>query len=331
MNALENLNSTIPTLQEVRSALDALVSRPIDDLRASVNSTLRASTISVEVLPVPPRATVHLCADLDTTWIDDVGDDLAHFVHVAIALVVVAMALFLGANALWERYRYRVFLGGVDAAREAWLRDLSDSAWADLALGRSSPRAFVEVAPAADEALSRRNLLSFLNASQHPTLFKLAARISASLPLRLRTSAAEPANLIWFLSYVAHPYAWGFLVLGLVGLLVVQLQVAVLDGPVRRSTHQRAEHGAGEFSSSVTETLNRQMESASQQWANGTNAAILELETRINENLVRLFFLSLFDFSGAQPLAVTPSDLGGDLSMPGCARSSAGSIRRPRP
>ncbi|GAA5863593.1 hypothetical protein JCM3774_006541 [Rhodotorula dairenensis] len=279
VNALENLNSTIPTVAEVRASLDALVSRPIDDLRASINSTLRGSTLSVEVLPVPPREQVELCAELDTTWIDDVGEDLAHFVRVAIGLVVVVMLLFLTANAIWERYRYRVFLGGVDAAREAWLRDLSESARAHVGTVKSP--AF-EVAEEAHEALSRRNLLSFLNASRHPTLFKHANRVSSFLSLR--TSAAR-TNLIWFLSYIAHPYACGFLVLGIVGLVVVQIQIAVLDGPVRNVTHQRAEQGAGEFSSSVAETLNSKMSTASQKWANGTNAAILELETGINENL----------------------------------------------
>ncbi|GAA5993223.1 hypothetical protein JCM10908_004517 [Rhodotorula pacifica] len=281
VNALENLNSTIPTLDEFRSSLDSLISRPIEELRSSINSTMRNSSISVELLPVPAKETVQLCQELDTSWIDEVGNDLAKFVKIAIGLVVLAMALFIAANALWEKYRYRAFIGGVDAAREAWLRDLLDSA---QSAGRYAQQAHNPAfhTATADETLSRTNLLSFLNASSHPTLFKHISRLSSLLSLR--TSNAK-ANLIWFLSYIADPYAWGFLALGVVGLIVVQIQIAVLDGPIRDLTHKRAEQGAGEFSSSVMETMNGKMRNASMEWANSTNAAILGIEDGINENL----------------------------------------------
>lgn len=256
--------------------------RPIEDLRATVNSTLRSSpALSVELLPVPAKETVQLCGDLDTSWIDDVGHDLKQFVRVAIGLVLLAMALFVAANAVWERYRYRVFLGGVDAAREAWLRDLVDSA--------RVPRA--DPAPSAEETLSQTNLLSFLNASAHPTLFRHASRLTSLLSRRRPTTSSSSkwnarANLIWFLSYVAHPYAWGFLALGLVGLVVVQIQLAVLDGPVRDLTHERAQQGAGEFSKSVVGTLNERMREATGGWANETNRAVLEVQDGINNHLV---------------------------------------------
>lgn len=281
IDALENLNSTIPTLDEFRSSLDSLISRPVDQLRLSINSTMRESTISVELLPVPAKETVQLCDRLDTSWIDDVGTDLAHFVKVAIGLVVLAMVLFMAANALWEYYSYRVFMGGVDAAREAWLRDLLLDSDLDTAAPQNPAFRTVSV----DETLSRTNLLSFLNASSHPTLFKHISRLSSLLSLD-RTANAK-ANLIWFLSYIAHPYAWGFLLFGLVGLAVVQIQIAVLDGPVRAVTQQRAEQGASDFSGSVVEALQGTMRNASLEWANGTNTVIGRVESGINENLVR--------------------------------------------
>lgn len=288
IDALENLNSTIPTLDEFRSSLDSLISRPVDQLRLSINSTMRESTISVELLPVPAKESVQLCDRLDTSWIDDVGTDLAHFVRVAIGLVVLAMVLFMAANALWEYYSYRVFLGGVDAARETWLRDLLLGSDLDAAAAPQNP-AFRAVS--VDETLSRTNLLSFLNASSHPTLFKHISRLSSLLSLD-RTANAK-ANLIWFLSYIAHPYAWGFLLFGLVGLVVVQIQIAVLDGPVRAVTQQRAEQGASDFSGSVIEALQGTMRNASLEWANGTNTVIGRVESGINENLVRCPFLYL--------------------------------------
>lgn len=283
IDALENLNSTIPTLDEVRSSLDSLISAPVDQLRLSINSTMRESTISVELLPVPAKETVQLCDRLDTSWIDDVGTDLAQFVRVAIGLVVLAMILFMAANALWQYYSHRVFVGGVDAAREAWLRDLLplDSGLDAAAAAAPHNPAFRTVS--VDETLSRTNLLSFLNASSHPTLFKHISRLSSLLSLD-RTPDTK-ANLIWFLSYIAHPYAWGFLLFGLVGLVVVQIQIAVLDGPVRAVTQQRAEQGASDFSGSVVEALQGTMRNASLEWANGTNTVIGRVENGINQNL----------------------------------------------
>ncbi|BGP51676.1 plasma membrane fusion protein prm1 [Rhodotorula kratochvilovae] len=273
IHALTELNSSIPTLDEFRSGLDSLISTPIEALRSSINATLRNSSIDVELLPVPAKETVSLCADLDTSWIDDVGSSLGTFVKVAIGLVVLAMALFIAASALWEHYRYRAFLGGVGAARDAWLSDLLSAS------GASDPHAHVSTA---QETLSTPNLLSFLNASSHPTLFRLLARLSALL--RLETPEGK-TNLIWFLSYIAHPYAWAFLALGLVGLVVVQIQLAVLDGPVRRMTREKAETGAGEFSTSVAETMNAKMEAAGAEWANGTNRVIQDVQDGVNENL----------------------------------------------
>lgn len=127
------------------------------------------------------------------------------------------------------------------SAREAWIRDLVDKGSASV-----HPSS-------AQEALSKPNLLSFLNASSHPTLFAFVSRLQRIMSLR--TSNAK-ANFLWFFSYIAHPHAWAFLAFGLVGLLVVQIQLWALRGPVKDLTTKRANEGAGEFSNSVIGTLN---------------------------------------------------------------------------
>ncbi|GEM10975.1 plasma membrane fusion protein PRM1 [Rhodotorula toruloides] len=273
VTALSSLNSSIPTLSEFRSTLDDLVSKPIESLRANISGTLSNSTIDVELLPIPPKQTVELCTNLDTSWIDDVGSDLGKFVKVAIGLVVLMMALFIVANALWEKWRYRVLLDGVEAAREAWLNDLLSAASSIAPDAKSQT---------AHETLSTTNLLSFLNASSHPTLFRHVSRLASLLRL---SSSSSRANLIWFISYIAHPPAWAFLALGLVGLIVVQIQLAILDGPIRRMVRRRAEDGAGQFSSSVMGVLNERMRDASETWANGTNKVVLGLQDDVNNNL----------------------------------------------
>ncbi|GAA5913508.1 hypothetical protein JCM6882_002383 [Rhodosporidiobolus microsporus] len=273
VDALRSLNSTIPTYDELKDQLATMISTPIDALRANVNASLAnaTSSFSVELLPVPAKETVQLCADLDTAWVDDIGRDLGKFVKLMIGLTVLAMALFVSAMALWERYSYRNFLGGVASAREAWLADLLSSS----PTGPNKPSV-------AEETLSTRNLLSFLNASSHPTLFSHLSRLQRLL--RLRTPSSK-ANAIWFLSYIAHPYAWGFLAFGLLGLVVVQVQIAVLDGPVSAMVSKRAEQGAGEFSSSVTGVLEEKMGSLGREWAEKSNERIAALQETINEDL----------------------------------------------
>lgn len=95
IDALTDLNSSIPTLDEFRASMNSLISTPIEALRTNVRTTLSNRTIEVEMLPVPAKQTVELCQDLDTTWIDDVGHDLAKFVKLAIGLVILLMVLFM--------------------------------------------------------------------------------------------------------------------------------------------------------------------------------------------------------------------------------------------
>jgi len=95
IDALTELNSSIPTLDEFRSSMNSLISTPIEALRTNINSTLSNRTIEVEMLPVPARQTVEICNDLDTSWIDDVGHDLGKFIKVAMGLVVLLMVLFI--------------------------------------------------------------------------------------------------------------------------------------------------------------------------------------------------------------------------------------------
>ncbi|GAA5834088.1 hypothetical protein JCM3766R1_004454 [Sporobolomyces carnicolor] len=285
VDALTELNSSIPTLDEFRAAMNSLISDPIEALRTNVNATLSNRTIEVELLPVPARQTVDVCTGLDTTWIDDVGDDLGKFVRVAIAVVIGLMIFFILACAVWERYSYRNFIGGVVSARETWIRDLvvDHRANADGSVEKPDLNSAAARDEEEKDALSIPNLLSFLNASSHPTLCSLLRRAHRffSIP---RTSDAR-ANSIWFCSYIAHPNAWCLLAFGLAGCAVVQVQLWLLHGPVRHVAMNRANEGAGQFSNSVVASLNTKMNESSFDFASKSNAVILSFEDGINQDL----------------------------------------------
>lgn len=217
---------------------------------------------------------------------------------------------------MWERYSYRNFIGGVVSARETWIRDLVVDHRANTDGSVEKPD--LNSAAARDEeeeedALSIPNLLSFLNASSHPTLCSLLRRAHRffSIP---RTSDAR-ANSIWFCSYIAHPNAWCLLAFGLAGCAVVQVQLWLLHGPVRHVAMNRANEGAGQFSNSVVASLNTKlsrpsssfprylrfeakhvdtifsrdrMNESSFDFASKSNAVILSFEDGINQDLVSL-------------------------------------------
>ncbi|ORY81244.1 hypothetical protein BCR35DRAFT_278952 [Leucosporidium creatinivorum] len=269
LSGLTSLNDSIPTLSELRSTLDSLISTPINALRTEINSTLSNATIDISLLPVPAKDTVELCTNLNTSFLDDVGHDLAKFLKIALGLIVLLAALLVLAGALYERWEYQRFLEGVQRAREAWLMDLGHSS--------SAPSTSIDVR----EVLGDRNLLSFLSASQHPTLALYLSRFASFL--RLTPSGRARAH--WFGAYIFHPSALAFLALGLVGIIVVQIQLAVLEGPVKDLAQRRAGEGAGEFSTSVLSTINGKMNATSVEWAEGSNKVITALQTGINDDL----------------------------------------------
>jgi hypothetical protein len=199
-----------------------------------------------------------------------VGHDLARFLQIALGLIALVAALLVLAGALYERWEYRRFLEGVQQAREAWLVDLGNSF--------SAPSTRVDVR----EVLNDRKLLSFLSASNHPTLSLYLARLGTYLHL----TPAGRSRAYWFGAYIFHPSALAFLALGLVGIIVVQTQLAVLEGPIKDMAQSRAKHGAGEFSTSVLSTINSQMNATSVEWAEGSNKVINALQRGINDDLV---------------------------------------------
>ena len=270
LQGLTSLNNSIPTLDELRASLNSVISAPVNSLRSTIATNLGNATIDVELLPVPAKETVELCTGLDTSFLDDVGHSLAKVIKVSMGLIVLAAVLFIVACALFERWQYRSFLEGVARARESWLLDLGHSPVA--------PTATID----ARDALSDRNLLSFLSASNHPTLSLVLSRIAN----RLRLLPSTRSSLYWFGAYIFHPAALAFLALGVVGLIVVQIQLAVLQGPVKDGAQARASDGAGEFSTSVMGSINSQMASTSAEWAEGSNKVITAMQTTLNDDLV---------------------------------------------
>ena len=261
LQSLIALNSSIPTLDSLRATLNQVISAPIERLRTEVRSSLANSTISIAALPLPAKQNVQFCAqELDLGFIDEIGALLFKFVKIGLVLLAAAIALIIIAGGLWENYRYKAYLRGIDQAREAWLLDRGS----DVRGGE----------------LSKEDLRAFLEASQHPTFSLLLAKISRNWSQGRKTTSR------WFGSYILHPSAIAFLIIGVVGLIVIEIELGLLEGPVRDQIQQQSSRGLGGFSAKVLASVNGNMNATSIKYASDSNAVVTGLQKNINEDLV---------------------------------------------
>lgn len=232
-------------------------------LRTNIKSTLGNATISIGTLPVPSKSSVSLCGNLNTSFIDDVGSTISKFTKIMLGLLALAAILLAIFNFYWERYRWKCYLASVNRAKEAWSIDMSDGI-------------------TRDEAMSIPNLLAFLSASQHPRLSLSLARIARWLGL----TKERKASLYWFGNYIAHPMALIFLMLGVSGLIIVEIQLGLLEGPLKGTVQGQAKVGASDFSNQVLKVVNDNMNGTSIKYANDSNTIIQDLQHGINNDLV---------------------------------------------
>lgn len=259
--SLKSLNSSLPTLDQLRTDMDQFIRGPIDLLRSNINSTLSNSTINIALLPIPAKNSINICSKLDPSFIDRIGEDLSKFVKIALIVLGVVMLLLMVSGMIWESYRYKAHVTGIERARKAWTLDLGKG----------------------DDALSTSNLQTFITATRHPLLSLILAKISHMLGL----SSKRRKSLNWFLLYICHPIALMFLLFGLVGLLTISIEIALLEGPVKTSAQNRVAVGVADFSGGVESSINALMNQTSFYYARDSNKVIMGLQNEINNNLVR--------------------------------------------
>lgn len=61
MDALVSLNSSLPTLDELKSGMNSIVSTPFVALRSDINGTLGNATVDLSLLPIPAKQSITFC------------------------------------------------------------------------------------------------------------------------------------------------------------------------------------------------------------------------------------------------------------------------------
>ncbi|KAH9820004.1 hypothetical protein DFH28DRAFT_1079900 [Melampsora americana] len=252
-DALTQLNSSLPTLNELRGALDKVISTPFEALRVEVATNLKNATIDRSLLKVPARQTVTFCQDLDTSFLDKVGDVVSSGLKLVILLLCIVILIIFLFNVFKERFLYKRMINKVDEAREVWLYGSRD-------------------------AFSSSNLLAFTHNVQNPFASTMTNKL-------LKTNTPKSHRLPWFLAYITWPSALLFLGFGLLGFLVIQVQLFALHGVRNQAVHQ-ANSGVADMTNLLADKINDQTRNASVAFAEDTNAVILKFQSDVNDHML---------------------------------------------
>lgn len=270
-DALTKLNSTLPTLDQLRDTVDNIIAIPFNELKKEINETFTspAMRFNTSVLAVPARSNIQFCDGLDTSIVDDLGRDLRKIGRIGIVLLLLALVLLtLGAMAV-EWYKWRVLQGQLERTREAWSTD-SNVQHPQLAGQQGVPMM----------VMSDDNLMLLHATQQHPLLSALANRLANALKL----SATSYTHLRFFFAYIFHPAALACLLIGLFGLISVQIQLAAI-GPIQKHYSSQVSNSVSDFTNSIALSINGAMREDSAAYASQVNAQTSAMQSTINDSL----------------------------------------------
>ncbi|KAJ9104333.1 hypothetical protein QFC19_003974 [Naganishia cerealis] len=114
---LRKLNSSIPSLGELRDMMTELIEMPFEKMKAELNTTFGhlIGNVSVASLPTAARkhslsasAGIEICNNMDVSFVDKVTASLAKVARIGTAMIIVGFFLLWVALLAWEWYNWRV-------------------------------------------------------------------------------------------------------------------------------------------------------------------------------------------------------------------------------
>ncbi|KDQ55882.1 hypothetical protein JAAARDRAFT_692009 [Jaapia argillacea MUCL 33604] len=265
-SALVQLNASLPTFNDLKQKLEAIIDTPFEAVKADINQTFTGLSFNVSFLPVPAQNTLTFCDGLDTSVVDDLGRDLVKATTIGIVIIVALALLLLAGNCFLEWYKWRCLQNHLENTRRAWITDPT--------LYHSS----TSVTPTVQ--LSDHNLMLLQASLAHPLL----TRISNALQRLLRLTPSQHTNLQWFFHYVFHPPALACFLIGFFGLLSVELQLLAI-GPLEAKYQAQAAASITDFSNTIATSINNSMFNQSAAYANTINGHIDTVQSSINDGL----------------------------------------------
>ncbi|KAH9942410.1 uncharacterized protein BXZ73DRAFT_41013 [Epithele typhae] len=265
--ALQNINNSIPTVSQLKGSVESVIDTPFELLKKDINDTFAGIQFDVHALPVPSQNSVTFCDQMDTSIVDDLGRDLVKAVKIGTVLLIVLIFLLILANCALEWYKWRTMKKHFTYIREGMASD------PDVAKSHSRDGRLMV-------GMSDHDLMSIEGTMSHPLITKGVNWLQALL--RLRKSRKD--KLIWFFHYVFHPPALACFIIGVFGLISVQLQLLVI-GPIQAHYQQQAAASVADFSTLIATSINASMYNDSMTYANDINTRVDLVQSTINDGM----------------------------------------------
>ena len=240
---------------------------PFESVKADINNTFLNIIFDPALLPVPEENAVSFCGNLDTSSIDNLGNDLLQIAKIGTVILIAVLVLLLAGHCILEWYKWCCLMRHLRFTREAWM---SDPTTCHITSSNGTPSV----------TLTDHNLLMLQCDAQHPLL----TRIAFTLAARLRFTPSQHVHLRWFLHYIFHPPALACFLIGFFGLLSVQLQLIAV-GPLEAHYTAQAAASAQDLSSVIATQMNNSMYNQSSAYANGINSKVETVQYTINNGL----------------------------------------------
>ena len=209
---------------------------------------------------------------MDTSFVDDLGRDLVKIARIGAGLIVAAAILIILGNMVLQWWRWRSLQNHLEYIREAWN--------VDPTVSRSPKAAELRGATVPTLSMTNHNLLVFINTSEHPLISRILDQFSA----RFKLTPAQHTKARFFISYTTFPPALVCLLIGLVGLLSVQIQLAAIR-PLQAHYAAEASAGVRSFNTQIAAQISSGMMNDSATYAAQVNAHITDVQTTLNDGV----------------------------------------------
>lgn len=236
-------------------------------MKSEINDTFAGLSFNSSLITVPAQNELTFCNDLDTSVVDDLGEDLIKVAKIGVVLIILLALILTGFNCLLEWYKWRCQKRHLEYTRQAWSTD-------------SIVSHTQTVGGAPTVALTDYNLLMLQANGTHPLITRIINQLSA----RLHFSPTTFTNFSWFLHYIFHPPALACFLIGFFGLLSVELQVIAIR-PLEAKYSALAAASANDLSSTIVTSINASMFNQSAEYANNVNGHIDAIQSTINDGL----------------------------------------------
>lgn len=277
-NQLISLNSSIPTLDQLRGDLQNIVAVPFNLLKAEMNTTFAGINTPNVTVPLPPLQDVQFCNDLDTSFIDELGKDLVRIAYIGIGvLVAIAVVIFI-VNGFLTWIRWKLLNRHVAEIKERWAAGNIDKD----SIRERFTGAYNEKAPVKSQGaiqLTPRALYTLNNELSHSFAYKVLD-IFDSIPF-LRLSHVSHDRLAWYLSYIFSPSALVCLLVGAFGLIAIGIQLLAIK-PIQRKVAQEVQEVVQTVANSLGGRINAAMATSSATYATSVNSQLESIDNAIN-------------------------------------------------